>query len=363
MNPDMGMTDMQPACTLPQQLLSSYGINPISCGLESDTLYPAFGDMNVMKGCVMKTADPNGYFPTGSTYSDTEKVRGFLDKAAIALDGDSQRYLESMRAKKLELEDKLASIKKKRQDIKDVIEPIKLEYYNQLTICENEIKLNDSRKNSMDSSRRPDSRVPRKSDLEKRIEELESLHATYKEKILRNIRELSFVSTFKTESQGWVGTKFIGDLDFIQNANPINVKSFTKPVNLSISDVYDNAKISTASGELYKETNFTNENIKWNDETRTVFIPAGMKARFHEHVYDPRRGDSSLGANTGWIGLPENPVVLPTHNNLFPSGWDKHVSSVDITGVFNNRAPNREGYVTNVINNVRQTIRDLPKDE
>jgi hypothetical protein len=350
MNPDTGVTDMQPACTLPQQLLSSYGVNPISCGLENDTLHPAFGDMNVMKGCVMKTADPNGYFPTGNTYSDRAKVRGFLDNAAVALDADSQRYLESMRTKKLELEGKLASIKQKRQDIRDIIEPIRREYFKELTICENEIKQNDIRKNSMDSSRRPESRVPTQSDVEIKIQELESLHANYKEKILRNLRDLSFVSTFRIESQGWVGPKHIADLDFIKQATPSNTKSFTKPVNLSISDVYDNDKIVKAGGEIHREENFVS--INWNDQTRTIFIPPGMEARFFEHT-------NFQGKNTGWIGHRHNPETAPTHNNLFPSGWDRQISSVEISGVFNNRAPNREGYVTNVINNARRTIRTL----
>jgi hypothetical protein len=355
---------MQPACTLPQQLLSSYGVDPTSCGLaENDALHPAFGDMNVMKGCVMKTADPNGYFPRGNTYSDTTKLQGFLNNAATALDADSQRYLETMRAKKLDLENKLANLRQKRQDIRDVIQPIKREYYKELTICENEIKRNDRRKNSTDSSKRPNSRVPTQSDIEKNIQELESLHASYNEKILRNVRELSFVSTFKTESRGWVGPQFIGSLDFIQNADPRNVKSFTKPVNLSISDVHNNATLQKAGDEIHREQNFTNTDINWNDETRTIFIPAGMKARFHQHIYDKRKGISSLGANTGWIGLSSNPVVMPTHNSLFPTRWDKQVSSMEISGVFNHRAPNRDEYVTSVINRARQIIRDLPKEE
>lgn len=354
MNPDTGVTDMQPACTLPQQLLPSYGINPTSCTFDNEKLHPAFGDMNVIKGCVMKTADPNGFFPAGNTYSDKAKVQRFLDNAANALDGDSQRYLQYLRDKKLELEGNLATIQKKRQDIRNVIEPIKRAYYQERTLCEQEMKQHNTRKNNMESSKRPEPRVPTKTEVELQIEELENLHASYKNKLLRNMRELSFVSTFRTASQGWVGPKFIGDLDFIQQSTPLDVRSFTKPINLTESDVYDARKIVEIGYNVSRQKDFFQAN--WNDQTRTIFIPAGMKARFFEHT-------NFEGASTSWIGSSTNPVVLPTYNHLFPTRWDNTVSSVEISGVFNNRAPNREWYVRNVISRVKRMIRNMPSDE
>ena len=354
MNVDTGTTDMQPACTLPQQLLPSYAINPISCGLTNDAMHPAFGDMNVMKGCVMKTADPNGFFTRGNTYPDATKVRGFLDNAAVALDGDSQRYIEFMRGEKKKLQDRLASIQQQRQEIRDVIAPIKTAYHREMTTCENEIKQHNQRKNSTNSSIRPESIVPKQSDIEKHMEELESLHASFKEKILRNIREISFVSSFSIASQGWVGSKLISDLDFIKEATPSDKQSFSKPINLSVSDVYDETKLAKIGTDVIK----VNETFKvnWDNKTRTILIPPGMKARFYEHP-------EFKGGATQWIGAPHNPVVIPTHNNLFPSGWDKLVSSMEISGVFSHMPPNIERYVQNVITYARRMIRDLPKEE
>ena len=334
MNMRSGATEAQPACTLPQHMLPSYNDRRRSCQIASrNRLNQAFGDKNIVKGCVMKTADPDKLFPGQETYKTTGQVKDFLTNAAWALDTDSREYLLYLKRRKNELQDTLNTLSQELEGLKTASERAREAYNKERGVCDQEIAEYNSRQGG--ASTPPVYNGPSKASLQAIIQQARNAEYQKNMAYIRNIRELSFVSLLSLGTQDFVGQLPVAEIPSGKQLAFMNW--YVNYITLNDLAMGTHRK---GSGEMSSYDNFVEISTNWNDVTRTVFIPPGMDCQLFEHIH-------FAGEHIGWFNIEDNDssTILPTFHTLKGAGWDRKISSAHVKGAFKSRVPDTYAFV------------------
>lgn len=287
---DTGGTEQHKACTLPESALRTYNINPgagYHCMLQNpDNVVLRFasgkGAVDVMKGCVASFSHDRKRYGDGDVYPGEGQVNNMLDDAYQILDYETIVIIRALRQKVKELTEK-------RDHLKNVVLPqsyseMRQAYDNYLMVradCDYYIDLYPSVMRKIASLL-----YTINIGIHRANQKVNWLKGTLKQhhrdakinKLIRNIRELSFVTLFEHVMSGGSGG---GDLrtfkKHILSGSP--KISYTKPVhNLNHNNI--NNKSQWAGGSL--DIGFVGGG--WNDRVSSIFFAPGMNAEGYEHV-------------------------------------------------------------------------------
>lgn len=285
---ETGGTIAHKACTLPTPALKTYNIdtsqNNYQCLLQNAdnvTLRFASGtsSTDVIKGCVVPFSNEQSKYTDGDVYTSQSQVSDMLDNAYQILNYETVVYIRS-------LEQKVKDLTKKRDDLKNIELPksyteLRDAHDNYLRVkadCDNYNKLYPSVMGQFAALINTVTLGTQKT-----MNEVNSLKKTLKDyhknlkidKLIRNIRELSFVTFFEHVMSGFNSRNWQSSV--LSGSPKI---AFTRPLpNLSYGNI--NNKNVWANGVM--EVPYIGD--RWNDRVSSIFLPPGMSAEVYEHSY------------------------------------------------------------------------------
>lgn len=325
------------ACTLPMGVMNTYDINGqdnnFNCYLQNPSniklrLSDGKNVTDVTNGCIA----PFGYDETvnykGDMFNSPEQVNNMLDNAYEILDYEMLLKIRT-------LEDNVKKLRKERDRLENEDLPRSnsqlTEAKSRYILSYNECDRISSQYNRMYAGV-AEALEQKKKDIEYYELEANKLKATLKDdyqtkvtdKIMRNIKELSFVTLFKN----------VMNVKNESNASTDEVLSGGEKITFvhNISNL-TRENINDLNLWRYDKGTDYNIDIEMNDNVSSIYIPRGMEVALFEH-WDKNGREANYGQ--GGETRASNTVVKDLGIQM-----NDRVTSLTVKG----------GFITNVMNN------------
>lgn len=272
-----GTTKLQQSCTLPSHVMPAYKMSPsqFNCTMHNELMddnyaveYGHTTPEDVSDGCVMKFTQIPKY-ENGAVFDDTAKLNAVLNNTYVALDYDTLSYINALmkqimdlrsQINKLTTEDLPRAQKEKDDAVKG---------YNQTKYeCDN---ISTAPIGSLKERRIVNAKNRTLHNYSATINHLKRTLKDYHRqkkinKLIRNIRDLSFVTLFEHTNLKGKKLSYVNELP---NLHMNNINQY-----------------SEYSNNIRTIPNFPS---KWRNQASSIFFPPGMDAELYEgENLDPR---------------------------------------------------------------------------